>query len=231
MEPQKEFFPANDDLTQKFDRNITGRYAFESYTLARFWKQAAKRNYFYLLLCSVCVIAVLVVTLMANFKVYTVRVDNATGAIDAAQELKAVPYKPQQKEIQYFLGQFVRNIRTIPLDPIVYKSNWKISQSFLTNEAATKLQELTSKDKQIEKLGRSTVQVTIKSIQVQPGTQNTYQVRWQEEEFSIGGAPSGKKTNYVALFSVRVIPPTKEEELTINPLGLKISDLTFAKES
>ena len=42
---------------------------------------------------------------------------------------------------------------------------------------------------------------------------------------------SNKKVNYVALFSVGIDPPSKEDELLINPLGLKIQDLTISIES
>jgi hypothetical protein len=38
------------------------------------------------------------------------------------------------------------------------------------------------------------------------------------------------KTSYTALLSVVLDPPKKEEELLINPLGLKIKDLTITKE-
>ena len=76
-----------------------------------------------------------------------------------------------------------------------------------------------------------TIQPVIKSIQLQPGSKSTYQVRWSEEEFSLSGGMSNKKVNYVALFSVGIDPPSKEDELLINPLGLKIQDLTISVES
>ena len=81
------------------------------------------------------------------------------------------------------------------------------------------------------KLGKMTIQPVIKSIQLQPGSKSTYQVRWSEESFSLSGGMSNKKVNYVALFSVGIDPPSKEDELLINPLGLKIQDLTISIES
>ena len=53
-----------------------------------------------------------------------------------------------------------------------------------------------------------------------------------ERDFYIGGAEATTKkdNNYVALFTVVIDPPTKEQELLINPLGLKIKDMTFATE-
>ena len=56
-------------------------------------------------------------------------------------------------------------------------------------------------------------------------------MRWVEDEFSIGGTATGRKVGYVALFSITIEPQSKEEELLINPLGMKIKDLTLTKES
>ena len=71
----------------------------------------------------------------------------------------------------------------------------------------------------------------LRSIQLQPGSKGTYQVRWSEEEYSLSGSSTHRINNYVALFAVTVDPPTKEAELLINPLGLKIKDLTMSIES
>lgn len=235
MEPQHKFLPKSDDLTAPLDKRAEdtgGLYAYPMFNLDQSRREAEKRNRFYIALCMVCVIAVVFVTLTSHFKVYTVRVDNVTGRIDAAQELKAVPYKPQQKEIQYFLTQFVRDIRTIPLDPVVYKSSWNTAQHFLTTPASNKLATLIKNDDQIKKLGRSTVQVEIKSFQLQPNTKSTYQVRWQEREFSAGGEVNKDSVrNYIAVFAVSVQPPKDEKELNFNPLGLKITDLNIAREN
>ena len=65
----------------------------------------------------------------------------------------------------------------------------------------------------------------------QPGTNRTYQVRWSEDEYSVSGSATGKKDFYVALFTVTVNPPSKEQELLINPLGLKIADLNYSREN
>ena len=81
------------------------------------------------------------------------------------------------------------------------------------------------------KLGKMTIQPVIKSIQLQPGSKSTYQVRWAEESYSLSGNASNKRINYVALCTVGIDPPSKEDELLINPLGLKIQDLSISVES
>ena len=129
------------------------------------------------------------------------------------------------------MAQFIADTRTIPLDPVQYKNNWNRSRHFMTQEAAQKINAIVSKDNPVGLLGRMTVQPQIRSIQLQPGSNSTYQVRWVEEEYAISGNITGRKVSYVALFSVVIEPQSKEEELLINPLGLKIKDLAISKEN
>ena len=46
----------------------------------------------------------------------------------------------------------------------------------------------------------------------------------------LSGARASTKTNYVGLFTVRIQHPKNEQELHVNPLGIRIVDLTFANE-
>ena len=230
MEPQKTFFPDRES-TELFDRKASGKFQNDLYNLALDKDVAKKRNLLYLGLIIVCVLSTIFIAATANYKTYVVRVDNATGQVETGGELKATNYKPQEAELKTFLAQFIMNTRTIPLDPVQYRVNWENSKHFLTQEAAQKLVAMTDKEKPVNKLGHLTVQPEIKSIQLQPGTQSTYQVRWIEEEYALSGGKSGEKASYVALFTIKLDPPTKEQELLINPLGLKIKDLTMTREN
>lgn len=229
MEPQQNFSPKGKARTP-FDHDSTGRFSSELMNLAYLKDQAAGRNKYYLALIIVCVLCVVYVSLTANYRTYVVRVDNATGRVEAVGELKATNYQPRDAEIRHFLVQYVTQIRTIPLDPVLFKSNWNTAQHFMTKEAAQKLNTMIAKENPVSKLGKFTIQPQLKSIQLQPGSSRTFQVRWTEEEYSISGGTTGKKENYVALFTILIQPPTKEDELLINPLGIKIADLSYARE-
>ena len=192
---------------------------------------AKKRNIVFLVLCCICVLAVVSMAFWANFRTYVVRVDNATGRIEAGNELIATNYEPREAEKIYFLSNFIKNIRTIPLDPVVFRSNWNNAQYFMTQEASRKLNVLMTQEKPMEKLGKATIQITINSIQTQPGTDDTYQIRWTEDEFSLSGDTNNIQNHYIALVSIAIVPPTKEQELKINPLGLTIKDLNYSTET
>ena len=180
MEQQERFFPKG-KATDVFDRGAAKRFQTDLYNLALDKDVAKKRNLLYMALLALCVVAMVFVVTTANFKTYVVRVDNATGQVEAGGELKATNYDPQEAEVRAFLVQFIRDTRTVPLDPVQYKTSWEHAQHFLTQEAANKLNAILQTDNPASKFGRATVQPTIRSIQAQPGSPATYQVRWVED--------------------------------------------------
>lgn len=194
-------------------------------------KQSETRNKLYLALIGLCVIGTIFVTVTSSYKTYVVRVNDTTGAVELEGQLKQTNYTPQQAEIRYYLWQTIRNIRTVPLDPVLYRQNWEVAAHFMSETASNKLSAFMAKDDQTKKLGHSTVQPEMVSMQLYPGTNNTYQVRWVEDEFSITGNPTDKKTHYVGLFMVTTIPPAKESDILVNPLGITIQDMTIDVET
>ena len=90
---------------------------------------------------------------------------------------------------------------------------------------------MVAKENPISKIQKKeTVHVQIKSINLQPGTQSTYQVRWSEDNFNQNGNLT-KKEDFIGLYTIQVIPPKKEDELAVNPLGLRIIDLNYSREA
>ncbi len=120
MEQQERFMPKG-KATDVFDRDAAKRFQTDLYNLALDKDVAKKRNLLYLVLLAICVLVTLFVITTASYKTYVVRVDNATGQIEAGGELKATNYEPQEAEIRAFLVQFIKDTRTIPLDPVQYR--------------------------------------------------------------------------------------------------------------
>lgn len=214
-----------------FDRGAIRPYQSMIVNVRDQLDKSQQRNKIYLGLLGLLIIAIVYITMTANYKVYVVRVNNVTGEIDSGVELKAKDYQPQEAEMKHFLAEFTKKVRMIPLDPVLLRSNWNTAQNFMTREAAQKLSVLVEREGHVTKLGKFTVTPNIKTIQLQPGTERTYQVRWTEEDFQISGQSSGQVTNYVALYTVVVQPPEKEEDLLVNPLGIRIADLSYARET
>lgn len=227
----QEFFKPSGKMESVFPKESRARFEADLLNLRYEKDMAQKRNVVFLLLVAICVALMCYINFTANFKTYVVRIDNATGRVELGGQLVASNYEPRDAELKYFISDFIRKIRTVPLDPILYKTNWKNAQYFLIPQAAQKLNNMIVKENQIAKLGTITTQVTIRSLQKQPGLENTFQVRWAEENFETNGSLDKETNYYVGLFSIVIIPPDKEDELSINPLGMKIGDLSYAKET
>lgn len=228
-EPEKKY-RATGKAREPFDNKARGMFQNDLYNLAYLRDQATKRNKFYLFIIVVLIAALVYICMTAKFKTYVIRVNDTTGEVNQGVELKARAYNPQQAEIQYFLRQFIRDTRAVPNDVVILRKNWERASHYLTPDAAKKYSVLVAKEgRTIDKLRGKMIEPTVNTLQLQPGMDRTYQIRWVEESYSAEGAEM--RASYSGLFSVIVEPPKQEALLQVNPLGLKISDLVYQKEN
>lgn len=229
--PEKKYPPVG-NARDVFDQGTaSGKYLGMVEQVAFQRDKMLKREKFYWGIIGLLIIAMVYIALSANYRVYAVRIDNTSGRIEQAEELKATSYSPREAELKFFLRQFIMDIRTIGKDPVVFKQNWNKAQFFLTEESSRKLQGLIKKEDYFSRIGMVTQQPDIKFIQEQPGMKNTYQVRWVEDVFDMSGNSKSQRLSYVGLFTIRIQPPSKEAELAYNPLGIRIIDLSYAAEN
>ena len=145
---------------------------------------------------------------------FIIRADKVTGYTDAVGPVTQQEYKPTEAETKYFLTDFIKKVRTVPLDPVVYQKNWKDAQIFLTEGAAKKL----------------TVEPTVLGITRLSNSDNTYQIRWQEVDYGINSG-QGTQQNYIGTFTIKTGELGTEADLYKNPLGIKITDISFSLEN
>ena len=162
----------------------------------------------------------------ASVAPYIIEVDNATGAVRNVGLVQTQEYKPTQATIKYFLGDVIKNVRGMPLDPVVFAQNSQKAYSYLTRGAAAKMTPFM--EQQTAFLGKKTVQVSITVIV--PMGENSYQVRWNEEEYALDSA---QKTivPMTGVFTVHLSPPKEEKDISNNPLGMYITDFNWSKDS
>jgi type IV secretion system protein VirB5 len=157
---------------------------------------------------------------------YMVRV-NSDGS---AQANGPIPdhYLPQQKEIKYFLGQFIRWVRTIPTDPVIFKQNWLSAYAYMKPSAAMKMTGIVNKESPASLIGSETREIDITSIL--PISNSSYQIRWKEASYVADGTQK-EQANMSGIFTFDVIMPSDEKVLNVNPLGLYIKDFSWGKEN
>jgi len=164
----------------------------------------------------------------SHVETHVIEVDSTTGMAKNVGVAPQQAYTPKDSEIKYFLSEFIRNTRGVPLDPVVFSQNWNKAYAYMTKGAAGKMSTMMQKEPPSMNLGKKTIQTNI--LVMVPMSNNSYQVRWTEEDFDIG---SGQKTvtPMSGVFTIYLSPPKTEEEINQNPLGIYISDFNWAKEA
>lgn len=209
-----------------------GRKEFYSYgenlmQNVRNWKKLAIISS---ITCLFCVGITGYLSMRSQYIPYLVRIDSKTGFTEAVGPINQVSTTANEAEIKYFLSQVILKTRSIPLDPIVYNSNWSEAAAFLSTPAFGKMQSYAKADKSVQKIGSSTVTPIINGITRLANTSNTYQVRWSEKEFSLQGTEQTIK-KYIGTVTVEQKVPEDEASIYKNPLGLIITDISFNTEN
>lgn len=134
-----------------------------------------------------------------------------------------VAYVPSQAIVQKHVSDFVRDIRTLPIDPVVLRQQWQRAYATVTPRGAALLTALNRDQRPESKLGKQMVTVDVQ--RALPVTDSSFDVRWSETAFGAQGDVLGT-TSRSGIFQVQACPPKTAEALRANPLGVCID--TFA---
>ena len=161
----------------------------------------------------------------SEIKPYIVEVDTQTGIVRNAGYLQEQKYEPQEVAKKYFITDFIKKMREIPLDPVLYKRNINSSYAFLSRDAMGKLNHYLQSEDIAKALGHKTVQVEINVILPLTESNNSYQVRWIETRYSLD--TGNKETVEMSgVFTIAVKPPENDERY-----GIYITDFSWDKEA
>jgi type IV secretion system protein TrbF len=136
-------------------------------------------------------------------------------------------YNPTTAQKEYFIGQFIELLRTVPLDPVMAKKNWVHAYSFLSQRAASKLNALLQKNNPLEMLGKKTVAVKINNINSM--SDNSCVVEWTESVVNVDGQGAVERL-YSGVFTTMTRTPSTQNEIMQNPLGIYIVDFSISEK-
>ena len=176
-----------------------------------------------LLVCIILAVLLYVSINMRKYVVYVAQVTK-TGQIVNVSPLK-VQYQPNQAQMEYFITHFIKLVRSLPLDPVVARKDWTTAYSFLTPRAAHELDRYMKKDNPIDELGKKTI--TVKIVDVNPLSDNSYQVDWQEVTTGADGQRQGTES-YSGVFTAIIRQPSTQQQILVNPLGIYIDDFNVS---
>jgi type IV secretion system protein VirB5 len=153
--------------------------------------------------------------------------------VDRVGAVKAINYAQQsnidnKSIIKYSLAEFIQNFKTIYRDAKIQKDMiFKIYRYLSpTYPAYNIVNNYYKENSPFERLTKETVRVKINSI-VQIN-EHTYQVDWEE----IVSDPRGVKLrtdSFKASITTLITPPTTQEQIIKNPIGLYIKEFNFSK--
>jgi type IV secretion system protein TrbF len=150
----------------------------------------------------------------------------ATGQIKNVALLKTA-YEPTLAQKEYFVSQFIKMIRDVPLDPVAAKKEWTSAYYFLSQRAARKLNQQWQENNPMNALGKQTTTVEVENVD--PITNDTFNVTWKETTVLINGTHALTKT-YSGVFTTTVVQPKSQEQIMKNPLGIYIVDFNFSAQ-
>ena len=155
---------------------------------------------------------------------YIVEVDSQGGV--KAIERVTEDYRPTDAQVAHQLERFVRDVRSIPLDPIVLRDNWLEAYDFTTQRGAMTLNEYARANDPFKNVGQSSISVEV--ISLVRASPTSFQVRWTEHHFT-NGTPATLE-HWTAILTILMIPPRDEDRLHKNPLGVYVDGVSWTRE-
>lgn len=188
---------------------------------ARNWRLMAFGG---LLLSSALSAGLLWQSMQSRVLPYVVEVDRLGEAVAVAPADAA--YRPTDPQIAWHLGQFIRDVRSISLDPVLMRGNWLSAYDFVTDRGARYLGAYARAANPFGEVGARTVSVQVTSVV--RASDRSFQVKWTETAYERGTLAGTSR--WTAILSVVVKPPASAETLRKNPLGLYVDAIDWSQE-
>lgn len=163
-------------------------------------------------------------TMRSTITPYIVEVDGQ-GSVRSVARV-ADTYQPTDAQVAHQLERFIRDVRSVPLDPVVLRDNWLEAYDFTTQRGAVTLNEFARANDPFKNVGQSSISVEV--ISVVRASPTSFQVRWVEHRYT-NGSPSAAE-HWTAILTILMSPPRDEAKLRKNPLGVYIDALSWTRE-
>ena len=182
------------------------------------------------ILVAVCAIAVHgAVTLARQSRIvpYIVEVDRL-GQPLAYGRVEEMP-PPDERLIRGELARFVDAMRTVHTDPVAQNQMIDRGYAFTRGAARTYVDGYFSAPRNNPHvLAREMIRlVSVRSVRRMAGSASTWEVQWEEHEVPVRGGTAIVRP-WQGTLRTSVIPPEGEQDLFVNPLGLYVTDLSWA---
>jgi type IV secretion system protein VirB5 len=145
-------------------------------------------------------------------------------------------YDPPEQLYIHFLSEFIRNVRSKTLDPVVDYTNFQKSRGYVGMVALNKLESIINAEKQNQSdagaLSVRTIQVNIVSVMPVAGGSDkskVYQARWNEILYNEIGEIIVTRRLTGTFLTERIVP-ADVQTVIVNPLGLYVTDFSWDRD-
>jgi len=151
--------------------------------------------------------------------------------VDAQGSVRAVgpaieAYVPSDAQIAHALANFIRNVRSVSIDPVIVRENWLKAYDFTTDRGAMALNDYARLNDPFTDIGRRSVNVDVASVV--RASDDSFEIRWSEKTYASGQFE--KLERFTAHLMIVIAPPRNEEALHKNPLGLYVHGVNWSKD-
>ena len=155
---------------------------------------------------------------------YVVEID-ATGAARAVGPAIET-YKPSDAQIAHALANFIRDVRSVSIDPVVVRENWLRAYDYATDKGAIALNDYARENDPFKDVGRRSVTVEVGSVVRASG--DSFEIRWSEKTYLSGQLE--KRERFTAHLTIIQSSPRTAEALHKNPLGIYVHGVNWSKD-
>lgn len=135
-------------------------------------------------------------------------------------------YHPTDPQIAWYLAHFIKEVRSIPADPIVLRQDWLDAYNFVTSKGALALNDYARTSDPFGKIGKEQVSVDIASVI--RASDDSFRVEWVERHYADDALTATER--WSAILTIVVQTPASAAQLKKNPLGVYVDALSWSKE-
>lgn len=152
-----------------------------------------------------------------HWKPYYIEIDKQSGD---TRVIGPAPdhYIPSQAVARAAVRRLVETLRSITPDKETQREDWKRMRIGMTKDGKQRLLEWEAQRQPLRQ--QSPVKVEILRSLPKPGSGNTWDVRWQETDYSRDEREPQRITTWSGLFSFKLREPRTQEELDFAPTGI-----------
>jgi type IV secretion system protein TrbF len=135
-------------------------------------------------------------------------------------------YRPSDAQIAWYLAQFIEQVRSVGVDPIILRQNWLKAYDFVTDRGALALNDYARTNDPFARIGKAQVAVDVSSvIRASP---DSFRIAWVERRYENDSLAATER--WTAIVTVALETPHDADRLRKNPLGVFVHAINWSKE-